>query len=1350
MSNDHFDDIPNTPENSETPEKTWRSPEEKSNTVYKWISDGIEKKQKVEDNAKIRDAINDPAKYDELIHELRDDIDMKFREDADNTNDPIDKDTINDCLENKTFIILKIQKSLFKRELAERDLHKYWTKYTIKDASGNTLSADEIQDIIEEIPANELSALKRNINRSMDFFATLDHTITTPHISEYIADMGIDMMSIDEETRKRILLQFAVFEWTWDFDEEVLSLLLDRIPNTEKRRQAIERILPKISLKDAVEKWLISDREEEDFLENTFFEYIRDNGLFRSGENKSNYFDSSLDPILLSQRKYHREAFLAEARKNTSGVFIKTKDLEFFQEGLDTSESSFDHRKFDAAFAALLPLLCEEFKERVTDNEQQNQKDLLESAGSFDEIRNYMSRQDLPVFAEGSVRDLESGAYISTQIADPDTGMRQDRSWKIASTDEVIDGVRGVRLISYNNLWEHIKDEFVSYADFAKNFIAEVTGIAIDGSVKVSKNKPNFIEKEDLIDSITDLTEVLNDIDPEWRRFSLENGLYFTTEMNDTKEIVRISNILESSRQIQITDKNGEDFTLSWLEFVYYLKEGNKWKSLNFERIGHFENQRDFVEYSAISGSLRIEDKKIQFENTGEKDASGNNTWSNLKVLSNGEWEHILLEKIKENSLIIKHYKNETKTDKDGNEIPVFDKNGNPKKGYGSPISANYWRLEEFVRQGFTEPRKAPPKTQRTSQEMAEKEHGNKSFLWGVLSEPGSLYSKYLAVKMGFNKLKASQDQKAQVQAAEAMYHWAKRYLPEWSDMRYAFTTEFSHTVGGEINKKIEELGTLGASEKRARVRKILLTKPAKPYELFAALIVIAKMTGELYPDQELGPLQGDKYLWFRALAESMNLNPDEELQAAKKKVIDEYKLQSNHPPETALITRLFKKNNAHPYVTAISSGSKYWHAVTEGLEWQKSKWQKESKVLGGAEEASIYAMSKFKSNELPIVAGAIPEIYGKDPSAQYMTPAFVWAMSNATSIVRFHVSKEDVFNKNIFGNGSYFHAFPFCMSPAGAKKYQNTVREVVKYLVAKNKISAGDQQKFESLCAKIEQSPNTHDEEVFAGFGAFWNKYYSTLHPILQVTTPELMVMLRDDTYNQEVIKDYLYTFHDLAGMRGSMEAPMSEEILIQNGYNADANGSMNFGLKVLKEGINGEKDICDYKNRSLKYVIEKATKKINVHNLTMDSTTYKYIWRNQVYAYINSIRTNETFRENPEFQKEQYIILIKEVISALRENIRGAHHTSELFENAKKDQDNAYLKDLEGLGVNISDYENFKGSDLDTMAEEAYWRFIRSQPEQHTTDDILKSIPTTAQKIVNTGSMGRPANDENFEGAA
>lgn len=52
-------------------------------------------------------------------------------------------------------------------------------------------------------------------------------------------------------------------------------------------------------------------------------------------------------------------------------------------------------------------------------------------------------------------------------------------------------------------------------------------------------------------------------------------------------------------------------------------------------------------------------------------------------------------------------------------------------------------------------------------------------------------------------------------------------------------------------------------------------------------------------------------------------------------------------------------------------------------------------------------------------------------------------------------------------------------------------------------------------------------------------------------------------------------------------------------------------------------------------------------------DVTQVTNIWEGQVLEYIKSIRENEHFINNPEYQKKQYIKIHNEVMTFLREKL-------------------------------------------------------------------------------------------------
>ena len=71
------------------------------------------------------------------------------------------------------------------------------------------------------------------------------------------------------------------------------------------------------------------------------------------------------------------------------------------------------------------------------------------------------------------------------------------------------------------------------------------------------------------------------------------------------------------------------------------------------------------------------------------------------------------------------------------------------------------------------------------------------------------------------------------------------------------------------------------------------------------------------------------------------------------------------------------------------------------------------------------YVVSKLESNEPEIALGGYPAIYGKDPSAINLGPAFVWALSNYPNTT--HPDVSNGFKNMMDANGVSYHALPFC-----------------------------------------------------------------------------------------------------------------------------------------------------------------------------------------------------------------------------------------------------------------------------------------------------------------------------------
>lgn len=98
--------------------------------------------------------------------------------------------------------------------------------------------------------------------------------------------------------------------------------------------------------------------------------------------------------------------------------------------------------------------------------------------------------------------------------------------------------------------------------------------------------------------------------------------------------------------------------------------------------------------------------------------------------------------------------------------------------------------------------------------------------------------------------------------------------------------------------------------------------------------------------------------------------------------------------------------------------------------------------------------MSKFKSNEFEIVVGAFPELWAINADPEFLGPAFVWSMSNATRVAHPEVIQK-MANANLYGKGLTFHALTFARDPESARLYQRTVTLLVHELVKQGRLPA-------------------------------------------------------------------------------------------------------------------------------------------------------------------------------------------------------------------------------------------------------------------------------------------------------
>lgn len=784
----------------------------------------------------------------------------------------------------------------------------------------------------------------------------------------------------------------------------------------------------------------------------------------------------------------------------------------------------------------------------------------------------------------------------------------------------------------------------------------------------------------------------------------------------------RVQDISDDTKEITIQDAQENVRTLTWAEFLEAVSHSER----KFARFGEIASAENFVKHAGISG-LGYKDGQITFGKNGKgKDVP---LWG-FKHTEAKEYLRVVQKGSRVSLVRMRVDKNAPLGEKSGKEVIREE-----KVLRGNMLTLEF--LKEYLEnEGFTEPYNHDPiRNPKKYHDTGELPPGAEEPQWqkrrSLFSGWANVGALIAAVKMGKEMIEHKMEEKQRLQAAEFFYNMSQTLGKEGSDWALQAMSQFAGSIGEMVDKRISKLEQLSAEPRRKEIRKILLTKPPKPFDIMAAMTVTVKMSGHLYPDSALQDLQGHNYLWFRQLCESLGYDYNTELQKAIKKEREENSTTAEHIHETTLITRFLKANSGkNPYIQAFRGGSKYWGAVVEGRNGQIEKGEREVKERAKPGDRKTYIMAKYKSNELEIVVGAFPELWGADASPQYLSPAFVWTMSNATRIA--HPELLQKFKKgNVYGKGLNFHAAQFGEDNREAKMYQSAVAAIVKYLSRPGGPLAGTQalEELNSLARVRDSAPDSHRPELYEDLSKFWERYQHALHPVLQGTSPDLFLASQSALLSEEektAIQEYTKKMSITTAV--AMEQ-FSKDLLKYDGYAHDSN--------FIFSTAPGDAHV------SLALQLKKF--KIETDHIAIDSDQ-AHLWNGSILKYLDSIRTDPVFSSNPEYRKTQFAVTHQEIMQFIARSFTTmARLDPEHWDVVVKKQ--VYLQDLVKRGFDLSFDNVFHGGEHNRYnVDMVYPRFLSGGISATASAQMTQSgIQSRVREAMNFGggSWSEAAND-------
>lgn len=208
------------------------------------------------------------------------------------------------------------------------------------------------------------------------------------------------------------------------------------------------------------------------------------------------------------------------------------------------------------------------------------------------------------------------------------------------------------------------------------------------------------------------------------------------------------------------------------------------------------------------------------------------------------------------------------------------------------------------------------------------------------------------------------------------------------------------------------------------------------------------------------------------------------------------------------------------------------------------------------------------------------------------------------------------------------------------------------------------------------------HNEDVYSGLWNFWKRYYKILHPVLQGTSPVFAMIAQDsrpdrDPNDRNIAMSYLNAFGDETLNTYATELPKSFK----------KNFEPNYGAYQMENSF----PLFVSKTHPPFRSIDPLLGAIGYDNLTkaMSSGDRKLVWDMVIIPYLKYLRDDPLYKSNPEFQKKQFEIVYKEIMSKFSDKMNGIE--KDRFEGFRKNGSYKHLNSLRQVGLEPSYEELF-----------------------------------------------------------
>jgi hypothetical protein len=891
--------------------------------------------------------------------------------------------------------------------------------------------------------------------------------------------------------------------------------------------------------------------------------------------------------------------------------------------------------------------------------------------------------------------------------------------------------------VSYDMFQDFLKDAknpTVLKSEEFNNLLVTKESDAVDGKILDARrveidpvNTENIASKLDLLD-------------PKGSWFWFESGTAFVAPATDTQwwnhqeEVWKVQKIYDD--KVDLVDSSGGELE-KWLPLadLYSLLASTPW----FSRIAKIKNDEDMSDELKdfwLSSDGKLKDGKLSIK---EKDDHGHEKEKEISCFVSEKGEHIRLEYMKNGLVRFGEFG-------ESGEILQKIKKYAENKGIDKTVQSYYtWQTMSypaFLKYLEKNKLKATAKdaiVKDAAHDLGHHDdhhhhphlHGN---LWKRILKWQNPASIWKGFEMLYHGIEHTLEKWAKLDAAKFALQTAKFLnLPE--DVA---AQVYSDVVSGskEIIEKIEsKIFGLPGPRGRNKCLHIVENTDSRPEEVGAAMSYMLKSYGHLYgedmkhkqslitnKEQCVNAPQGT-FLFFDAMVTTSRIgNLQTWREKCYRKAIAEMGDENNHegePTEEQLIHALFKTVDGNwtdfPYAASVvkamwgpSGFEKLWKF--EWFENAKKKWIEQTQMVN-AQWRVNKAVWYLKTHEFYKAIGAMEAVAGKSKEPEHQAVPFIWCVWGFSRYASHHALQQI---KKYAESGYTFHGFAFMRQAQDNITYTDTVRLALKDIGDPSVVD-----KFDRIRKDLEFDPDNpkKTDDAAMEMMKFWQEWqWKGLHDMLQGHNGWLIKKYKD---GNSTVKAYLGT------LDGKHQMQLNDSNVPGNELGKDWFDE--HGLRMNR--------IMTFDPSTGLYSLKRTLNKIQLVGTKtgdryMKDVEYEKLWEG-VKEQMEAIRSGESFGNDTELQKSQFLLYRREIIDFFIRQLNARSWEKKLEPEYIKNLTSTpqkYWDDLRRMG--IDPYEIFDRQ-ADESSTESDYRNWRTNQITGTKNMAKRDVPSVQNMV-------------------